>query len=112
MLDNILHKDTPFAFKQCMKMFKDVQKGKVERGDLVISKSLSASYANPERIPHKMLADRIAARDPGNAPRPGDRIPYVLIKCADPNAGQKDRIELPEVAGDNIDFNSTSRNKC
>ena len=104
VLDNILHKDTPFAFKQCMKMFKDVQKGKVERGDLVISKSLGASYANPERIPHKMLADRIAARDPGNAPRPGDRIPYVFIKCADPNAGQKDRIELPEVAGDNIDF--------
>ena len=104
VLDNILHKDTPFAFKKCMKMFKDVQKGKVERKDLIISKSLSASYANPERIPHKMLADRIAARDPGNAPRPGDRIPYVFIKCADPNAGQKDRIELPEVAGSNIDY--------
>ena len=104
VLDNVLHKDTPFAFKRCMEMFKDVQKGKVERTDLIISKSLSASYADPERIPHKMLADRIAARDPGNAPRPGDRIPYVFIKCADPNAGQKDRIELPEVAGDNIDY--------
>jgi DNA polymerase elongation subunit (family B) len=104
VLDNILHKDTPYAFKCCMDMFKRVQKGKVKHADLIISKSLSASYANPERIAHKMLADRIAARDPGNAPRPGDRIPYVFIKTKDPDAAQKDRIELPEVAGENIDY--------
>ena len=31
-------------------------------------------------------------------------MPYVFIKVADPKAKQKDRIELPEVAGDNIDY--------
>ena len=41
-----------------------------------------------------MLADRIAERDPGNAPASGDRIPYVYI--VNPGAElQGDRIELP-----------------
>jgi hypothetical protein len=41
-----------------------------------------------------VLADRIAERDPGNAPASGDRIPYVYI--VNPGAElQGDRIELP-----------------
>ena len=36
---------------------------------LVITKSLKADYKQPKQIAHKMLADRIAQRDPGNAPR-------------------------------------------
>ena len=47
---------------------------------LVITKSLSADYKNPERIAHKVLADRIGKRDPGNKPNNGDRIPFVYIE--------------------------------
>ena len=35
---------------------------------------------NPETIAHKVLADRIAERDPGNKPYSGDRIPFAYIK--------------------------------
>jgi hypothetical protein len=76
----------------------DLVNGKWGLGPLTISKSLRAEYANPNAIAHKVLADRMAARDPGNAPASGDRIPYVYIL---PPAGQKasdlqgDRIEAP-----------------
>jgi hypothetical protein len=68
--------------------------GKVSLGQLTITKSLRANYANPTRIAHKVLADRIAARDPGNAPASGDRIPYVYITKPDAVL-QGDRIEMP-----------------
>ena len=43
----------------------------------VVSKSLRGYYKKPETIAHKVLADRIAERDPGNKPKPNDRIPYA-----------------------------------
>jgi len=67
-------------------------------GQLTITKSLRADYADPSRIAHKALADRITARDPGNAPAAGDRVAYVYIS---PKGGQEasklqgDRIETP-----------------
>ena len=48
----------------------------------IISKSLSAYYKNPEGIAHKVLADRMAERNPGNKPKPNDRIPYIYIKLS------------------------------
>jgi hypothetical protein len=54
--------------------------GKTKIEDLVISKSLKGSYVDPTKIAHKVLADRIAERDPGNRPKAGDRIPYVYKK--------------------------------
>jgi DNA polymerase elongation subunit (family B) len=46
---------------------------------LIITKSLRSGYKNPQSIAHKVLADRITARDPGNKPGPGDRIQFVYI---------------------------------
>jgi hypothetical protein len=69
--------------------------GNVSLGQLTITKSLRANYADPTRIAHKVLADRIAARDPGNAPAPGDRIPYVFIQTDTTSTLQGDKIELP-----------------
>lgn len=83
-----------FVKEKCM----DLVDGKVSLGQLTVTKSLRASYANPEQIAHKVLADRITLRDPGNAPASGDRIGYVYIR---PKAGQEaaalqgDRIETP-----------------
>lgn len=62
---------------------------------LIISKSLRSGYKNPQQIAHKVLADRITLRDPGNKPGPGDRIPYVFIHNPDKKAKQGERIETP-----------------
>ena len=53
--------------------------GKIPMDQFVITKSLNSSYKNPKQIAHKVLADRIAEREPGNKPTSGDRIPFVYI---------------------------------
>lgn len=54
--------------------------GKVPLDKLVITKSLRDDYAKPETVSHWCLAERMRQRDPGSAPVPGDRIPYIIIK--------------------------------
>jgi len=67
----------------------------VPMSKLVITKSLRSGYANPQQIAHKVLADRIALRDPGNKPSAGSRIAYAYI--VNPEAKkQGERIETPE----------------
>ena len=58
---------------------KDLLDGKVELSQLVISKTIKTDYANPNQIAHKVLADRMGERDPGNKPQSNDRIPYCYI---------------------------------
>jgi DNA polymerase elongation subunit (family B) len=62
---------------------------------LIITKSLRTGYKKPDSIAHKVLADRITARDPGNKPTSGDRIPYVYFVNSNKKALQRDRIETP-----------------
>ena len=96
-------RDVTGAFQFVKEKCLDLVNGKVSLGQLTVTKSLRASYANPESIAHKVLADRITARDPGNAPASGDRIGYVYIR---PKAGQMaaalqgDRIETPQFIRD------------
>ena len=68
---------------------------------LIITKSLRSGYKNPNGIAHKVLADRITARDPGNKPGPGDRIPFVYIACKDKKALQGEKIETPSFIREN-----------
>jgi DNA polymerase elongation subunit (family B) len=63
---------------------------------LIITKSLRSNYKNPETIAHKVLADRMGTRDPGNKPSVGDRIPFAYIVNNDKKALQGDKIEHPE----------------
>ena len=63
---------------------------------LIITKSLRSNYKNPQQIAHKVLADRMGIRDPGNKPSSGDRIPFVYIETKDKKALQGDKIEHPE----------------
>jgi len=56
--------------------------GKVDIKRLVITKSLRGNYANPTTIAHKVLADRMGERDPGNKPMPSDRIPYCYVDAS------------------------------
>uniref|UniRef100_A0A6C0HQW4 DNA-directed DNA polymerase n=1 Tax=viral metagenome TaxID=1070528 RepID=A0A6C0HQW4_9ZZZZ len=62
---------------------------------LIISKSLNSYYKNPQQIAHKVLADRIASRDPGNKPNVGDRIPFVYVHHPNKKALQGEKIETP-----------------
>jgi len=62
---------------------------------LIITKSLRSGYKNPQSIAHKVLADRITARDPGNKPSSGDRIPFVYINTKNKKALQGEKIETP-----------------
>ena len=68
---------------------------------LIITKSLRSGYKNPQSIAHKVLADRITARDPGNKPGSGDRIPFVYISTKDKKTLQGDKIETPTFITEN-----------
>ena len=76
----------------------DLVAGKFPLEELVITKSLKADYKNPEAIAHKVLAERMGVRDPGNKPQVNDRIPFVYIQT--PGKSKKvlqgDRIEHPD----------------
>ncbi len=69
---------------------------KYEINKLIITKSLRGDYKNPDQIAHKVLADRIGKRDPGNKPNVGDRISYIYIYNSDKKALQGDKIETPD----------------
>jgi DNA polymerase elongation subunit (family B) len=81
---------------QCLQNLVD---GKVPIEKLIITKSLRSFYKNPQSIAHKVLADRIGQRDPGNKPTSGDRIAFVYIVTKATEKGKKllqgDKIETP-----------------
>ena len=84
------------AFHLVQSIARDLLDGKFPLSKLTITKSLRAEYKDPTRIAHKVLADRIGERDPGNKPSTSDRIPYVYITRKGPVPKlQGDRIELP-----------------
>ena len=64
---------------------------------LLLTKALRGDYKNPDQIAHRVLAERIGQRDPGNKPKPGDRIAYLYIQTtATKKVLQGDKIETPE----------------
>ena len=82
--------------------------GKVSMDKLTITKALRSDYKNPQQIGHKVLADRIGLRDPGNKPKPGDRIKFVFVVNDKPGALMGEKIEIPSYIIENkvqIDFN-------
>ena len=74
---------------------KDMVDEKIGLEKLIISKSLNGFYKNPDSIAHKVLADRIAKRDPGNKPSVGSRIPFVYIQTKGEVKLQGDKVETP-----------------
>ena len=71
---------------------------------LTISKCLKSYYKNPESICHKVLADRIGEREPGNKPLPNDRIPYIYIEVEKKKGQtilQGDKVEHPNFIREN-----------
>jgi len=77
------------------KSLNDLIAGNVLMDKLTITKALRGDYKNPSAIAHRVLADRIAQRDPGNKPKAGDRIKYVYFNNKSAKL-QGDKIETPE----------------
>jgi DNA polymerase elongation subunit (family B) len=96
MKENDIEKAAEFL-KGCLQNMVDEKYG---MDKLVITKSLRSGYKNPGQIAHKVLADRIGRRDPGNKPSVGDRIPFVYIENPDKKALQGERIETPDFIKD------------
>jgi DNA polymerase elongation subunit (family B) len=81
----------------------DLIDGNVSMDKLMITRALRSDYKNPQQIAHKVLADRIGQRDPGNKPKPGDRIKFVFTqsKIINKKLLMGDRIETPEFIKEN-----------
>ena len=73
------------------KMLRDMIDNKIPLDKYIMTKALSDNYK--VEMPHRMLADRMLARDPGTAPKVGDRVRYVFVQERSKNAKQGDRIE-------------------
>ena len=92
---NILMKDynieNAMAFLE--KSLTDLINGNVSMDKLAITKALRSGYKNPLQIGHYVLAQRIGKRDPGNKPKPGDRMKFAFIVNDTPKALMGDKIE-------------------
>lgn len=71
----------------------DVLNNRVPLEKFILSKALRDDYKNPAQIAHRVLADRMEARDPGTAPNVGDRVQYVYVSENKDASKQGDRIE-------------------
>ena len=90
--------DAVAFLKNCLQNIVD-EKYPIDK--LIITKSLRSGYKNPKSIAHKVLADRITARDPGNKPSSGDRIPFAYIVVPGKKVLQGDKIETPSFIAEN-----------
>jgi len=78
----MIEKDLQKAIDWLRKTLHQIRNGQFSDSKYVITKSLRGYYKNPQQIAHKVLADRMALRDPGNKPKSNDRIPYAYIELS------------------------------
>ena len=89
-------KDPVKAFHFVQKTCNDLVDGKLSNHQITLSKSLRSEYKAITPPPHKILAERIKERDPGNAPSSGDRLEFMyIIPEKEYTKLQGDRIETP-----------------
>ncbi|XWV26107.1 B-family DNA polymerase [Tupanvirus soda lake] len=80
IIDHLLkNRDIDKAVEYTQQVLRKLMDGKYPIDKFIISKTLKARYKKPSTIAHKVLADRMAERDPGNKPQINDRIPFVYI---------------------------------
>ena len=89
IIDFILkHRDIDGAVKYTKEVLRKLMDGKYPIEKFIISKNLRGNYKQRKNVKtgqltslpaHKILADRMAVRDPGNKPQINDRIPFVYV---------------------------------
>jgi DNA polymerase elongation subunit (family B) len=87
--------DIPAAIAFVKNCLQDIVDEKYPLEKLIITKKLNSFYKNPKSIAHKVLAERMGKRDPGNKPSVGSRVPFVYIQTKDNVKLQGDKIESP-----------------
>lgn len=90
----LLDKDVNKAKQIVWDIAEQLISNQVDVSKLVLSKSLSKTYKS-DNLPHKVVAEKMGKRDPGNAPQSGDRIPYVFVKTSNPKDKQFEKAEDP-----------------
>jgi DNA polymerase elongation subunit (family B) len=99
IIDILINKlDLEGSIKFCQEACEKLLRGEYTLDMLIVTKSLRGFYKNPDQIAHKVLADRIGEREPGNKPKSNDRIPYVYIETKTSRGAkerQGDKIEHP-----------------
>jgi DNA polymerase delta subunit 1 len=93
----LVKRDIVGAFHFVQQAARDLLAGKFPMKRLTITKSLRAEYKGTPPA-HKVLADRIGKRDPGNKPASNDRIPFVYVappRGKKPPSSQGERVETP-----------------
>lgn len=70
-----------------------IMENKIPLEKFILSKALGDNYKVPDQMPHVILAKRMTERDPGTAPKVGDRVQYVFVLERSNNPKQGDRIE-------------------
>jgi len=99
-VDAIMSVSVQAALKIATDGTRQLLHGEAPVPELVLSKSLRDSYSDANLPPHVALARRIRDRSPDCYPRPGDRVPYVLVRGADGRTAKllRDGIEDPAYA--------------
>ena len=96
IIDIILNQqDLELSVKFLREELRNLVDGNMDVNDLILSKTLRGFYKDPTKIAHKVLADRIGVREPGNKPAINDRIQYIYIKNDEAKL-QGDKIETLE----------------
>ena len=77
----------------------DLLCNRIDISQLVISKELTKTDGDySAKQAHVQLANKMKKRDPGTAPKLGDRVPYVII-AAPKNTPAYDKAEVTRVLG-------------
>ena len=88
MIDKDLQKTATWV----KETLKDIRDGQFTMRNFIITKSLRGYYKNPTSIAHKVLADRMGERDPGNKPKAGDRIGFAYRVLPEHMLKDKDNV--------------------
>jgi len=79
-------------------MLVQVMQNKMPLEKYIITKQLRDDYKVPGQIAHRVLADRMEERDPGNKPQVGDRLAYLYVAERKNEKKQGDKIEHVDYA--------------
>jgi DNA polymerase delta subunit 1 len=66
-----------------------------EQGKPKVETWVDTAKINEVSLAHVRVYNKMREREPGSEPKPGDRVPYVLITSTTKNATQGDRAEDP-----------------
>jgi len=103
VIDTILNKhDISLSMQNLHSNLTKLKQGAFPLDYLIITKALRSHYATPEAVVHKVLADRMEERDPGNKPQSNDRIPFIYIDIGARQVKlQGERVEHPDFIREN-----------